>query len=161
MINYIVHNYIDIKSSHVNWKTFVLKKLNIQNAKRHKIFKIPYYILRYLNRPLFSISLIISAWTFTILLSDIVNLFKYFYYMYTSLSTIKIKIKKKIRTIQLFPQKFEFTRRDRFLVWGRKKKKKIPKIGKKKKSQGKSSVSALVNEAWNEAWNTVRVRGRL
>lgn len=132
MINYIVHNYIDIKSSHVNWKTFVLKKLNIQNAKRHKIFKIPYYILRYLNRPLFSISLIISAWTFTILLSDIVNLFKYFYYMYTSLSTVKIKIKKKIRTIQLFPQKFEFTRRDRFLVWGRKKKKKIPKIGKKK-----------------------------
>lgn len=58
---------------------------------------------------------------------------------------------KKIRTIQLFLQKLEFTRRDRFLVWGRKKKKKIPKIGKKKKSQGKSSISALVNEAWNEA----------
>lgn len=95
MINYIVHDYIDIKSSHVNWKTFVLKKLNIQNAKRHKIFKIPYYILRYLNRPLFSISLIVSAWTFTIRLSNIINLFKYFYYMYTSLSTVKIKIKKK------------------------------------------------------------------
>lgn len=160
MINYIVHDYIDIKSSHVNWKTFVLKKLNIQNAKRHKIFKIPYYILRYLNRPLFSISFIVSAWTFTILLSDIVNLFKYFYYMYTSLSTVKIKIKKKFEQFNRSSKNLNSLVAIDSSFGGEKRRRKFQKLVKKK-SQGKSSVSALVNEAWNEAWNTVRVRGRL
>lgn len=160
MINYIVHDYIDIKPSHVNWKTFVLKKLNIQNAKRHKIFKIPYYILRYLNRPLFSISFIVSAWTFTILLSDIVNLFKYFYYMYTSLSTVKIKIKKKFEQFNRSSKNLNSLVAIDSSFGVEKRRRKFQKLVKKK-SQGKSSVSALVNEAWNEAWNTVRVRGRL
>lgn len=70
--------------------------------------------------------------------------------MYTSLPTVKIKIKKKFEQFNCSPKNLNSLVAIDSSFGVEKRRRKFQKLVKKK-PQGKSSVSALVNEAWNEA----------
>lgn len=88
------------------------------------------------------------------------SLFKYFYiYIYISFHQNQNQKRKEIQKQfnRSSNRKPRIRRRDRFLVWGRKKKKKIPKIGKKKKKLKANHLSL----ALTKPRDTVRVRVKI